>query len=197
MAGTQPVNFRVLSICKGEKENFVVIKIVFDNSVKEYTYCRKYGRDGFNLFAIISGCKITFDKDFNFISVEREYDVKGIRRRTTSSPRRKRFKLPEMTFKDLEQDSEPEETTWEKPEEEPEEEQQDEEPKKDEEPEEEEFKLPKKIRHEEYQTICDCLDADIPIYLVGPAGSGKNYTLEQEKEDGIFTLQTLYSKSTS
>ena len=45
--------------------------------------------------------------------------------------------------------------------------------------EEEVIKLPKKVRHEEYETICTCLDAGIAVYLYGPAGSGKNYTLEQ------------------
>ena len=54
-----------------------------------------------------------------------------------------------------------------------------------EEPEEEELKLPKKVRHEKYETIRACLDSNIPIYLAGPAGSGKNYTVEQiARENG-------------
>lgn len=35
------------------------------------------------------------------------------------------------------------------------------------------------VRHEKYEQIKACIDNDIPVYLVGPAGSGKNYTLEQ------------------
>lgn len=35
------------------------------------------------------------------------------------------------------------------------------------------------VRHSEYRTIKECLEANVPIYLAGPAGSGKNYTVEQ------------------
>ncbi len=35
------------------------------------------------------------------------------------------------------------------------------------------------IFHEAYDKILACVKADIPVYLVGPAGSGKNHTLEQ------------------
>lgn len=35
------------------------------------------------------------------------------------------------------------------------------------------------IFHEAYDKILACVNADIPVYLVGPAGSGKNHTLEQ------------------
>lgn len=36
----------------------------------------------------------------------------------------------------------------------------------------------KEIRHKEYDTIKTCIENDIPVYLVGEAGTGKNYTLE-------------------
>lgn len=35
------------------------------------------------------------------------------------------------------------------------------------------------IYHETYTKILACVQSDIPVYLVGPAGSGKNFTLEQ------------------
>lgn len=35
------------------------------------------------------------------------------------------------------------------------------------------------VRHEKYETIKACISNNIPVYLVGPAGSGKNHTLEQ------------------
>lgn len=35
------------------------------------------------------------------------------------------------------------------------------------------------VRHSKYNTIKACIENDIPVYLSGPAGSGKNYTLEQ------------------
>ena len=34
-------------------------------------------------------------------------------------------------------------------------------------------------KHKEFDTIKTCIENDIPVYLAGPAGSGKNYTLEQ------------------
>jgi cobaltochelatase CobS len=35
------------------------------------------------------------------------------------------------------------------------------------------------IHHEQYDNIKACLEANIPVYLTGPAGSGKNHTVEQ------------------
>lgn len=35
------------------------------------------------------------------------------------------------------------------------------------------------VKHCQYETIKACIENDIPVYLAGPAGSGKNYTLEQ------------------
>lgn len=37
----------------------------------------------------------------------------------------------------------------------------------------------KEVRHKQYETIKTCIEQDIPVFLTGPAGSGKNYTLEQ------------------
>lgn len=36
-----------------------------------------------------------------------------------------------------------------------------------------------KIKHPKYSTIQTCIKENIPVYLAGPAGAGKNYTLEQ------------------
>lgn len=35
------------------------------------------------------------------------------------------------------------------------------------------------VLHKEYETIKACISNNIPVYLVGPAGSGKNHTLQQ------------------
>lgn len=35
------------------------------------------------------------------------------------------------------------------------------------------------VVHKEYETIKACINNNIPVYLVGPAGSGKNHTLQQ------------------
>ena len=39
------------------------------------------------------------------------------------------------------------------------------------------------VRHEKYESIKACLEAGIPVYLAGPAGSGKNFTVEQICEE--------------
>ena len=39
------------------------------------------------------------------------------------------------------------------------------------------------IHHEKYMQIKTCVENNIPVYLVGPAGSGKNHTLEQIAKD--------------
>ena len=85
MAQQQPVNFRVKTLEKGDKPGFVHIDLVFDGESKVYSYYRKYGRDVNNNFAVVSGCRITFDSDFNLKSVTREYDVKGQYRKSTES----------------------------------------------------------------------------------------------------------------
>ena len=41
------------------------------------------------------------------------------------------------------------------------------------------------VHHEEYETIKTCMEEGIPVYLAGPAGSGKNHTIEQiARENG-------------
>ena len=39
------------------------------------------------------------------------------------------------------------------------------------------------LHHEKYDTIKACLECNIPVYLAGPAGSGKNHTVEQIAEE--------------
>ena len=51
-----------------------------------------------------------------------------------------------------------------------------EEPKQEVEEQKEEENKP--VQHKEYNTIKTCIENNIPVYLVGEAGTGKNYTLE-------------------
>lgn len=39
------------------------------------------------------------------------------------------------------------------------------------------------IRHAKYDQIKTCIQMDIPVYLVGEAGTGKNFTLQEIAED--------------
>ena len=42
------------------------------------------------------------------------------------------------------------------------------------------------VKHEKFDMIKTCIENNIPVYLAGPAGSGKNHTLEQiAKEMGL------------
>lgn len=41
----------------------------------------------------------------------------------------------------------------------------------------------KVIKHEKFEQIKTCVEADLPIYLFGPAGSGKNHVLQQIAEE--------------
>ena len=36
------------------------------------------------------------------------------------------------------------------------------------------------VKHEKYDQIKTCLECNIPIYLAGPAGSGKNFTVKND-----------------
>lgn len=178
---TQPVNFEVLEIAPGDKKGFVKISARFFNSEKVYDYYRKVKSDGLYNYGIISGCRVSFTKSLDgegkhtLINITREYDTKGGYRQSTESITREHRVTPNVDDFILLGSEDVEDTT----------EEQDEvefeivEEVKEVKLEEEVIKLPKKIRHEEYDTICKCLDAGIAVYLYGPAGSGKNYTLEQ------------------
>lgn len=171
---TQPVNFEVLEIVPGDKKGFVKISARFFNSEKVYDYYRKVKSDGLYNYGIISGCRVSFTKSLDdkgnhtLISITREYDTKGGYRQSTESITREHRVAPNVDDFILLGSEDVEDTTEDAVEE-----------VKEIKSEEEVIKLPKKIRHEEYDTICKCLDAGIAVYLYGPAGSGKNYTLEQ------------------
>jgi len=49
--------------------------------------------------------------------------------------------------------------------------------------EEEETTVDGEVKHVKYKQLKTCIENDIPVYLVGPAGSGKNYTLEDIAKD--------------
>lgn len=178
---TQPVNFEVLEIVPGDKKGFVKISARFFNSEKVYDYYRKSKSDGLNSYGIISGCRVTFSKftnddgKYTLRNITREYDTKGGYRQSTESITREHRVTPNVDDFILLGNEDVEDTT----------EEQDEvefeivEEVKEVKQKEEVINLPKKVRHEEYDTICKCLDAGIAVYLYGPAGSGKNYTLEQ------------------
>jgi hypothetical protein len=184
MSQLQPVNFNIAKLEKGDKPGFVHIDVIFNGENKVYSYYRKYGRDAGYRFAVVSGCRITFDDNFNLKGITREYDVKGQYRKSTESlSKRIKHKVksegydiqsevpqggyfPDIDIEKVFGESEPEEIAdaeWDKIEQ------------------EEKIKqmLKGEVKHEKYDQIKMCLDCNIPVYLAGPAGSGKNHTIEQ------------------
>jgi cobaltochelatase CobS len=46
----------------------------------------------------------------------------------------------------------------------------------------------KEVKHHKYDTIKTCIEQDIPVYLVGEAGTGKNFTLQEIAKDLQLTF---------
>lgn len=145
------VNFEVLNIKAAErKEGYVVVEIKFNGNEKVFTYVRKHVETKTNPFAVIDGCRIVYDKDFNVLNVERVYDTKGVKKtnsskKTVSESIKEEIKVAKVkaTLPVPQNDEN------------------------------------KEVRHEKYDQIKTCLECNIPVYLAGPAGSGKNFTVEQ------------------
>lgn len=150
--------FKVTKIEKAKKAGYCVSHVVYEGNETEYTFVRKvYLKDGHKA-TMIDGCEVEFTTNpFEVLDITRKYETKGKKRLDTSSIGVKK-KVSEVS-----QSQEDEEQQWEEIEIE----------EKEEETEEEDAK------HEEYETIKTCVQNFLPIYLVGPAGSGKNFTLEQ------------------
>lgn len=159
MSAKQPVNISVQSI-EFIKDGIVSVGITFTPDTNISTYTRKCMKYGNTYFVIISGCRVSFDKHTNILGVTREYDTKGYKRQNTESiTKRKPFDIDiEHLFgKDIDavKSNSESETKVVK------------------------HKYKKNAKHEKYNIILKCIECNIPVYLCGPAGSGKNHTLEQ------------------
>ena len=110
-----------------------------------------YVRKAYDNTTIIDGCRIYYTNDFNVIKVEREYETKGVKKTSTA-------KQVGSTSNKIKTELEGKGIT-----------------------------IPKvipqvesgEVHHERYEEIKMCLECGIPVYLAGPAGSGKNHTVEQ------------------
>jgi MoxR-like ATPase len=186
----QDVNFQVSNIFEsGFNDNMVNVTVKFNGEDSESILKRKYFKDfGRLYFCIIDGCRVYFRKSYDYtsyelIKVERVYDTKGkkrkntanqIKKHNTSTEQRQETELPKDSDFELEEIEEVKEEPIDNVE------------VIEESTEEEEVEYvdddwgeEKEIRHEKYNVIKTCLENNIPIYLAGPAGSGKNYTVEQ------------------
>lgn len=111
-----------------------------------------YVRKRYGNSTIIDGCEIQFDNGYNVLNVVRKYETKGNKKLSTANQSKATSgKIKdELNFKNIE--------------------------------------IPKiipkveingEVHHEKYDMIKTCLECGIPVYLAGPAGSGKNHTVEQ------------------
>lgn len=186
MSAIKPVDLDVVKIEPGRGDGIYHIAIRFHSTPdKVYDYYRATKRqpnEAPREFAVIAGVKIIFNPyNCELVRTERLYDTKGGVRlknatQTKHTPRvRAEIRTPQEEFTEEELKEAVEAIT---PTEEVEEE-----PKPEEEP--KIVEVPKKVKHEKYEQILTCLENDIPVYLSGPAGSGKNHTVEQiAKEKG-------------
>ena len=126
-----------------------------------------YVRKAYKNTTVIDGCRIYYTNDFKVIKVEREYETKGIKKTSTA-------KQVGSTSNKIKTELEGKGIT-----------------------------IPKvipqvesgEVHHERYEEIKMCLECGIPVYLAGPAGSGKNHAVEQiAKELGGIRIVSQYSK---
>lgn len=144
------VNFKVIKIEKAIKKDCVVATLQFEGSEKHFTYVRK----AYDNTTVIDGCRIYFDNNYNVTKVEREYETKGVKKMSTAKQvgtTSTKIKN-ELEGKGIELPIIPQV----------------------------EIKNESgEVHHEKYEMIKQCLECGIPVYLAGPAGSGKNHTVEQ------------------
>ena len=140
--------FTVEKIEKAKKPGYAVVFATYPNG-KQYTFVRK----NYNGSVVIEGYRVKFDKQFNFLGMEQEYETAGKKVTNTSNKSIIDSIKSEIATK-VEQVVEEvkEEKPWQKPGE---------------------------VFHYKFKTIKTCVESKIPVYLAGPAGSGKNHTLEQ------------------
>lgn len=153
--------FKVIEIkAADKKDGYAVTTVEYDSNHKQYTYIRKYNPSRVNpawRVTVVDGCEVTYDTNYEVISVERIYDTAGLKKKhniggagkSTSADSVSNNIRTEMEHKEIEAPK----VEWQQPEGE--------------------------IHHEQYETIKMCLESNIPVYLTGPAGSGKNHTVEQ------------------
>ena len=181
MAELKPVDFKVTSIEPGDAKGFVKIDVVFDGNSKVYNYYRKSVAESDNMYVIISGCKVLFDGDCNVIEITREYNTKGIYRKSTkglSKTKGRTSESKEESWEEVDVESErsgkrhrnkirvtsPEDI----------------EENTDDEPAVSNVQVIEESSDDTTeQEVKECLDIGLNVFLYGPAGAGKNYTLEQ------------------
>lgn len=184
--------FEVVKLELAEHEGFVKSHVKYPSSDQVYTYIRKYKPiTGTPLYeTVVDGCGIKFGlHTLKVVSVTRYYDTTGRKRTVNTGKSSKKYdsdknnknKTKTVIGDIINHDVEIKNPEHVKP---------------------DRFVIDKPnkidydntiVHHEKYDTIKKCLITGIPVYLAGPAGSGKNYTIEQISSD--LDWEFFYSNS--
>lgn len=161
----QPITFEVKRIEEAIKPQYVKVLVTFDGSEKVYEYIRKFYKvnsSNGNRKFMIDGVDVYFNNENKEVTkMIRIYESKGVKKKDTSGTISEKIKK-EIDDKNISIEDEEFDEFFEGKIEK----------KKVEVPEGE-------VHHDRYEEIKCCLECGIPIYLAGPAGSGKNFTVEQ------------------
>ena len=153
------VGFEVQKVEAAHKTGCAVVYVKYPTMDTIYTYVRKYTKSVDEIRVVIDGCEVVCNLDWTVKSVERKYDTKGIKRASTEShiDAKSGSKVSDNIKAEMEKHGIDAPSIPEVP--------------------------AGALHHEKYDTIKACLECNIPVYLAGPAGSGKNHTVEQIAEE--------------
>ena len=181
MANTAKINFTVKKLYEENQKIVAVVK--FDNYDKLYTYHNKAYENKKGRYIIINGFAVYFDKEFYVTDIEFKYPVKSRKKRTSGYKGNSEPETEPTAEPEQEQEKEPESILGAI--------------KKEAEKHGEKMPYIEKevVHHKEYDTIKTCIENDLPIYLAGPAGSGKNHTVEQVAKELVFDAGGIYHET--
>ena len=156
------VGFQVLRVKPADhKAGYGVAEVKYPTTDTVYTYVRKVNKKNGLRTMVFDGCEVTILSDWSILKVERIYDTADTRRQTVEpqAEGKKAANVLEAIKDEVEEKGiEVPAVVVEQP----------------------KVQVPTgEVHHEQYETIKACLESNIPVYLAGPAGSGKNHTVEQ------------------
>ena len=155
--------FTVNKVEKAKKFGYVVITVTYKGTGKQYTFVRK----NYNGSAVIEGYRISFHKVFgtdDFMVDGITQEYETAGKKVTNTSKISESIKAEIAKKELEE-------VLEKP----------------------VWKDPGEVFHSKFDMIKTCVENKIPVYLAGPAGSGKNHTLEQVAK--VLGLEFYFTNS--
>lgn len=152
------VGFEVLKVEPAHKSGCAVVHVKYPTTDHVYTYVRKFvcneKNTGREIRVVVDGCEVVCNAKWEVVSVERKYDTKGQKKASTESHiGAKSGKVSSAIKAEMEKNGIQKPNVAEVP--------------------------AGAIHHNKYEDIKACLECNIPVYLAGPAGSGKNHTVEQ------------------